>query len=206
MTRIDALTDLAIELQSIAQTGLYFGGTEYDRERYARVREIAVELMAISTDAPASKIEELFCSDEGYQTPKVDTRAAIIRDDKILLVRETAGTWSMPGGFCDVTLSPVDNTVKEAKEESGHDIAVKSVIAVQNRDYHNTPKFAFGMVKILYLCEDLGGAFIANSETTEARWFSEDELPEMDAGKSTEEQVRLCFAAARDDNWTVQFD
>ena len=36
------------------------------------------------TDVPAEKIHGLFCNDVGYQTPKVDTRAAIFKDGKIL--------------------------------------------------------------------------------------------------------------------------
>ena len=42
---------------------------------------------------------ELFCGETGYQTPKLDTRAAIFKDNKILLVHEKNGTWSLPGGW-----------------------------------------------------------------------------------------------------------
>lgn len=34
-----------------------------------------------------------------YQTPKIDSRAAIFQDNKILLVKEKDGTWSLPGGW-----------------------------------------------------------------------------------------------------------
>ena len=61
------------------------------------------------------KIKGLFCNDEGYQTPKVDTQAVIFSDGKILLVCEN-GKWSMPGGWCEFNLSPADNIVKETKE------------------------------------------------------------------------------------------
>ena len=33
---------------------------------------------------------------------KIDTRAAIFSDGKILMVREKNGKWSLPGGWCDV--------------------------------------------------------------------------------------------------------
>ena len=43
-------------------------------------------------------------------------------------------------------------------------------------------------------------------ETTESRCFGEDELPELAGEKNTEEQVRMCFAAFRDENWKPLFD
>ena len=43
---------------------------------------------------------------------------AIFKDEKILLVRESDGRWAMPGGWCDVNMSPAENVIKEAKEEA----------------------------------------------------------------------------------------
>lgn len=65
------------------------------------------------------KVKELFCDEVGYQTPKLDTRVAIFREDKILLVKENNGTWSLPGGWVDVNVSVKENTIKEVKEEAG---------------------------------------------------------------------------------------
>ena len=39
----DQLTGMAIELQSLAQAGLFYGKDPYDRERYERIRELAAE-------------------------------------------------------------------------------------------------------------------------------------------------------------------
>ena len=67
----------AIELQSLAQAGLFYGKDNYDRERYERIREISAEMMSYKTDIPLDKVKSLFCNETGYQTPKIDTRAAI---------------------------------------------------------------------------------------------------------------------------------
>ena len=48
--------------------------------------------------------------------------------------------------------------------------------------------------------------FQPNSETTESGWFPENALPELAEEKTTAEQVRMCFAACRDENWKVLFD
>ncbi|MBQ9346056.1 MAG: NUDIX hydrolase [Oscillibacter sp.] len=197
----------AEELQSLAQAGLYYGTDRFDLERYQRIREISAEMLSDRTDLPIEKVRDLFCGDVGYQTPKLDTRAAIIRDGKILLVREADGRWSMPGGWCDYDRTPWENTIKEAKEEAGADITVDTLAAVQDRERHNAPPhFPFGVVKLFFLCTYLGGEFTPNIETTERAWFSEDALPPLSEGKCTAEQVRLCFAASRDPHWKTVFD
>ena len=52
----------------------------------------------------------------------------------------------------------------------------------------------------------LGGEFEANSETTESGWFGLDELPELDNGKTTREQISLCIEASRAEQWETQID
>lgn len=201
----DQIIEWAKELQSLAQAGLYYGHDPYDRERYQRIREIASEMMLMRADVPAGKIRDLFCGDAGYQTPKVDTRAAVFQDGKILLVCEK-GRWSVPGGWCDFNLSPAENTIKETKEEAGLDVTVSRVIAVQDRDKHNLPPYAYGVVKIFYLCELHGGSFSDNIETSQSGWFSMDELPALAEEKCSEEQIRMCFEAYQSEGWMTQFD
>ena len=202
----DRLIDYIAELQSIAQAGLWYGKDKFDKERYARLREIAAEMLAMKTDLPLAKVKDLFCGDTGYQTPKVETRAAIVKEGKILLVRESDDLWALPGGWCDYDLSPVDNTVKEAWEEAGRNIKVRSLIAVQDREKHNEPRYLYKIVKLFYLCEELGGAFTENMETTAAEYFAENELPPLAEEKVTAEQIRMCLAAARAEYWQAQFD
>ena len=191
---MDQIVEWAKELQSLAQAGLYYGHDVYDRERYHRIREISAEMM-MRTDVPAAKIKSLFCNDEGYQTPKVDTRAAIFRDGRILLVCEK-GKWSMPGGWCEFNLSPADNIVKETKEEAGLDVFVKMVIAVQDRDKHNPPPYAYGVIKIFYLCEIIGGEFTENFETSESRYFSMT-VPASFSRRGYTFRVQVCYNAGR---------
>lgn len=45
-------TDMIIELQSLAQAGLTYGRDDFDLERYARIRDIAAEMMSGVTDIP----------------------------------------------------------------------------------------------------------------------------------------------------------
>ena len=202
----DKILNWAIELQSLAQAGLFYGKDKFDIERFQRIREISAEMLAEKSELSFEKVKNLFCSDSGYQTPKVDTRAAIFKDEKILLVHEDSGNWAMPGGWCDVELSPVENTIKEAKEEAGLDVVVDKLVCVQDRDKHNFPKYVYNVVKIFYLCTATGGHFEKNIETSESKYFSVDELPPMANEKCTAEQVKICFEAYKSDFWVTQFD
>ena len=107
----------AIELQSLAQAGLAYGKDSYDKERYIRIREISAEIISHMSDIPTDKVRNLFCNESGYQTPKIDTRAAIFQNGKILLVHENNGTWSLPGGWCDVDQSVASNVIKETRKK-----------------------------------------------------------------------------------------
>ena len=196
----------AVELQSLAQAGLTYGKDIYDKERYERIRDISAEMLSNKTDISIEKVKDLFCNETGYQTPKLDTRAAIFNDNKILLVKENSGKWSLPGGWVDVNVSVKENTIKEVKEESGLDVTADKIIAVQDRAKHNLPVYAYGVCKIFVLCSVIGGEFEKNIETTESRYFNKDELPELATEKNTEEQIKMCFEAYESDNWITLFD
>lgn len=198
--------DWAVELQSLAQAGLYYGKDVFDLERYRRIREIAAEMVSLQAELPKEKVTELFCCEKGYQTPKLDTRAAIFEGGKILLVKERDGRWALPGGWVDVNLSVGESAVKEAREEAGLDVTVERVIAVQDREKHNHPIYAYKICKVFVLCRLLGGAFQRNSETLDSRYFGLDELPPLAEEKTTAGQIRMCFDASHAEHWTTMID
>lgn len=198
--------ELASELQSLSQAGLYYCQNKFGRERYGRIREISAEILAQRTDLPLDKVKDLFCGEVGYQTPKIDTRAAIFDGGKILLACESDGRWVLPGGWCEVNLSPAENVVKEIREEAGLEATVEKIIAVQDRAKHNRPLYIYGVVKIFYLCKATGGEFVPNIETIGREYFAENELPELAEEKCNAEQIKLCFEARRADFWETQFD
>ena len=199
--------DLAMRVQSIAQAGLAYGKNEYDLERYEELRDIAAQMVAINTDIPVEIVKMHFCNEDGYQTPKVDTRAVIFQDGKILLVHEKNGTWALPGGWCDVDQSIASNIEKETKEEAGLEVKADQVIAVQDWRKHNKCNLPYGVVKIFVQCNVIGGNFQENIETTESKYFTKEELPEnLAVEKVTKEQIRMCFEAYESDSWKTRLD
>ena len=195
-----------MEIQAIAQNGLAYCTSIYDQERYERLREIAAEMLSHKTGIPTTHVKTLFCSETGYQTPKLDTRAAIIENEKILLVQEKDGLWSMPGGWVDVLETIASNTIKEAREEAGLDVQPERIAALHDRNQHNTPPYAYNICKVFVLCRRTGGSFQPNSETIASGWFAMNDLPPLSVGKTTKEQIALCFQANADPNWQPIFD
>ena len=126
----------ASELQSLAQAGLYYGRDKFDLERYARIREIAAEMVARQADLPLEQVRGWFCNETGYQTPKLATRAAVFQGDRILLVKEPKG-WALPGGWVDVDVSVRENVIKEVREEAGLEVRADRVIALQDGENHH---------------------------------------------------------------------
>ena len=198
----------AAELNSLAQAGLYYDPNIYDKERYERIRDIAAEIVAHQTDIPAEKARDLFSGDDGYITPKLDTRAAVFDGEgRILLVREASGLWALPGGWVDADQSVLENAVKEVREEAGLDVTAERLIAVIDRDKHNERLFPRKIIMCFVLCSCRGGGFVPNSETVETRYFAADELPkELARTKTTEAEIAMCFRAHADPGWQTVFD
>ena len=143
----------------------------------------------------------------GYQTPKVDTRAAVFQDHKILLVEENNGTWSLPGGWCDVDQSVASNTQKEVKEETGLTVSTERLIALQDWRKHNVTNYAYGVVKIFVLCQYESGEFEENIETIRIGYFGKDELPDkLAVEKCTKDQILMCFDAYEHPERPTLFD
>jgi ADP-ribose pyrophosphatase YjhB (NUDIX family) len=197
----------AKELQSIAQAGLTFCESDYDRDRYENIRRLSVEIIKEYTGINHRKITDLFASETGYQTPKVDIRAAVIKDNKILLVKEKIdGRWSMPGGWADVNTSPSESAVRECSEEAGANVLPKRIIAIHMANRHNKKELPYTIYKIILECELIDMSFNGNTETVGAEFFDINNLPPLSESRTSAGQIRLCFEAHKNDLFIPEFD
>ena len=198
----------AQELQFLSQCSLAYSKDKFDRERSERIREIACEMLSYKYDIPIEKVKLDFAGELGYQTPKVETRAAVIKDNKILLVKEQFdGKWALPGGYQDVNMSIKENAIKEASEEAGAIVNPVKIIAVLDYNRHHHVNFPFGMVKVFVLCEYVSHSFVENTETLGAEFYSLDELPELSTTRTTKKQLEMCFDCYNNiENWETIFD
>ena len=204
----DVWTKWAQELQFLSQCSLAYSKDKFDRERSERIREIACEMLSYKYDIPIEKVKLDFAGELGYQTPKVETRAAVIKDNKILLVKEQFdGKWALPGGYQDVNMSIKENAIKEASEEAGAVVNPVKIIAVLDYNRHHHVNFPFGMVKVFVLCEYVSHSFVENTETLGAEFYSLDELPELSTTRTTKKQLEMCFDCYNNiENWETIFD
>ncbi|HEY2567517.1 MAG TPA: NUDIX hydrolase N-terminal domain-containing protein [Candidatus Aquirickettsiella sp.] len=79
---------IAEQIKSISQNGLTYCNNPYDKERYHQLQNIAADIISNHSNFSQKKVLEIFSSDQGYLTPKLDVRAAIFKNGKILLARE----------------------------------------------------------------------------------------------------------------------
>lgn len=201
------LLQWAKRLQSLAQSGLEYSKDKYDIERFQEIRDISVEILSTYTELDHAKVKSLFAIEEGYQTPKIDVRAVIFKEDKILMVQESYDRkWSLPGGWADIEYSLSENIIKEAKEEAGVEVLPKKIIAILDRNKHVDDLYPYSIYKIFVECDYISGSYEKNIETIDSKFFSLNNLPELSVGRNTKNQIIMCFNAHEKENSSVIFD
>lgn len=196
------------ELQAMAQAGLTFSQDKYDLERYRRLRTLAGEMLSAGTSVPLEPIQAAFELEQGYPTPKVDVRGALIEQDRILLVREISdGRWTLPGGWADVNQSARQCVEREIWEESGYEARALRLVALWDARLQNPSRLhSWSIYKLFFLCERTGGSPRPSLETSEVGFFSADALPPLSLGRVTESQILRMFAHQGDPHLPVEFD
>jgi ADP-ribose pyrophosphatase YjhB (NUDIX family) len=200
----------AREMQALAQTGLEFSKDPYDRERYAALRRLSVQVMAEHTGADPRRIEALFDTETGYATPKVGVRGAVFdAEGRILMVREVIdeNRWTLPGGWADVNQTPAQSVVREVFEESGYRVRAVKLAAAWDRARQAQPAMAFSVVRMFFVCALEGGAPATSLETSEIGWFAEDDVPkDLSLRRTLPHHISRMFAHWRDPGLATDFD
>jgi ADP-ribose pyrophosphatase YjhB (NUDIX family) len=197
------------KLQAIAQNGLTFSENPYDIERFQQVRQIAADMMATYSNVEASYVVNLFDKEKGYATPKIDVRAAVFFNDKLLLVKEKEdGCWTLPGGWADIGDSPSEAVVREVYEESGYQTKAVKLLAVYDRNdpRHGHPPFPYYVYKLFFQCELIGGTATESFETEGAEFFGENEIPQLSLTRVVPTQITRLFEHYRHPHYPTDFD
>jgi ADP-ribose pyrophosphatase YjhB (NUDIX family) len=201
------LLDQARRLLAVAQTGLHYTQSEFERERYEEVAQIAAGLIGRADHYTAQQVRQAWVLENGYTTPKLDVRGAMFRGNEVLLVRERSdGKWTVPGGFADVNEWPSQSILKEIEQESGYVARVLKLAAVHDRNRHNYPRFMFHLWKLLFVCEITGGAARLSNETDGVEWFALEQLPPLSTGRICEEQLQLLHRHSLQPALPTEFD
>ena len=74
-------------------------------------------MFADVSDYTSSMVKDLFNTEIGYNTPKIESRGVISKNNSILFVREKDdGNWSLPGGMVDQNETPSQLSGKYKKK------------------------------------------------------------------------------------------
>ena len=193
-------------IQALAQTGLGYPLSDYDRERYEEIRNISFQILAEMSQVSIEHIIMLLPQEIGYITPKVDIRAIVFKGtDELLMVQEKIDNdrWAVPGGWADVGFTPFEVAEKEVLEETGLEVKAVKLLAVFDTSKHEHPKEPWYVYKFFILCEATGGELMDQTiETTGAAWIkfsSVYDLP-LSTYRITIPQLETIFKFAADPN------
>lgn len=188
-------SDTALILQrllAITDTGLSFAASDFDRERYADIRDNLNQLLSETSHLEPDELSDLLRPTDFYATPLVDVRAFIVQQGKICLVRgQQEETWALPGGFCEVGFSPKENIVKEIQEETGFQASVVRLLAVFDSNKFQPQSKQY--VKLVFECQLKEGDFQPNLEIAELSFFAPQDLPLLSEKRITKEQLQLLW-------------
>jgi ADP-ribose pyrophosphatase YjhB (NUDIX family) len=188
----------AREIYSLSQSGLTYSKNKFDIKSYQRLQEIVAEMIAFQTELGKESALEHFSMQQGYATPKIDVRGAVIREGKILLVQEVAdGKWCLPGGWGDIGEGPSAMVAREVWEESGFEVSVDKLIGVYDANRIDPLEF-FHAYKLIFLCSITGGEAKPSLETLSIDFFDVDNLPALSEFRTNRAMIAEVFAHAAD--------
>ncbi|MFQ6085218.1 MAG: NUDIX domain-containing protein [Candidatus Bathyarchaeia archaeon] len=106
--------------------------------------------------------------------PSVTVDIIIVgKDGSFVLIRRSRppfeGYWAIPGGFVELGERVEDAAIREAKEETGLDVALRKIVGVYS-DPERDPRGH--VISVCFLAEEVGGELKKTEETTEVKRFN----------------------------------
>lgn len=218
------IVEWARRIAALAQAGLTYTESPYEKERCEELQQIAAELMACAGEDLSSRWKKagaasigfsrvwktILEKESGYATPKVDVRGAVFENGRVLLSKELSdGCWSLPGGWADVNDTPSEAVIRELREETGYAVRCTKLAAVLDRDLHlNDPTAAhpFHIYKLLFVCERTGEAEALCHDITDAAFFDVNDLPPLSEHRTLPMHIELLHRHSMNPALPTQFD
>lgn len=197
----------AREIQALSQTGMAYTRDPFDRQRYQRLAEIAVDIIARHADLDPPELLQNILGQKGYATPKIDVRGAIIKDDRILLVQDFGdGRWCLPGGWADVGESPSAMVVREVREECGLEVIPGKIVGVYDNNRQGMRLDLFHAYKLIFICDVVAGTLTPSYETPAVEYFPLDRLPALSLTRTHERHIADVWAHYKNSALPTVFD
>lgn len=196
-------------IKALAETGLLFTQNEYDIDRYNELKEISLQLMEEISDTPVEQLKMAFTPANDYPTPKIDVRGVVLNENgEILLVKEKMdGKWTIPGGWCEIGLSPNENLIKEMKEETGLNVTIERLLAIFDKKCHPHPPQPLYVYKLVFFCTINGSKTLnPDYEIADIGYFNMDNLPTLSEDRIVKNQLEIAHQKVINNNFDVYFD
>jgi ADP-ribose pyrophosphatase YjhB (NUDIX family) len=164
-------------IRAIAQNGLHYAQDPFDRERYERLMGLAMQTYSELLAVPGEAVLAEFMKEIGQITPKIGADAAIFNEQgEILLMERSDGRgWCLPCGFVEPNEKPSETVIREVREETGLDVAIKHLVGVFTR----LPNAITGpntTIAVVHLCEVIGGELRLSHEGKALRYWAIEEM------------------------------
>jgi ADP-ribose pyrophosphatase YjhB (NUDIX family) len=125
-------------------------------------------------DRPACPV----CGFADFKHVQIGANCVVERGGEVLLVKLSygprVGRWALPGGLVERDETLEEAAVRETKEESGFEVALDGLLAT----FHRPPA---PIVIVTFRAHITGGELrLAPEETSDAAFFSREQLPPLD--------------------------
>ncbi|MGA2354172.1 MAG: NUDIX hydrolase [Terriglobales bacterium] len=111
----------------------------------------------------------------------------------LLIRRGTApllGEWSLPGGVLECGETLREAVAREVFEETGLRVESSAMLGVYERVIRgDDTRVRYHYVLIDFLCHPVGGDLKAGSDAADVRWFTQEELPDLNLAHDTNDVV-----------------
>ena len=115
-----------------------------------------------------------------FKSPNLTVDGIIFRENTILLIKRKhepfEGKWALPGGFVEYGETTEKAVIREILEETGLETKVKKLLGVYS-DPNRDPRGH--TVSVVYILEVLDGKLKGGDDASEAKFFQENQLPEL---------------------------
>lgn len=166
----------ASKILALSKVGIKYSRDPYALENYHELQSLTNQ--QIKEEKLVGESVTLFPKD-AYPTPNISVRVIIFNEaGQLLMGQEISDSkFCVPGGWCDVFESPMENALKEVKQETGLDVKIDRLLAVFMRDKYK-PRPSMVSEYVMYFQATItGGELEHNHELIDIAFYDLDDLP-----------------------------
>ncbi|HZR44367.1 MAG TPA: NUDIX hydrolase N-terminal domain-containing protein [Ktedonobacteraceae bacterium] len=171
-------------LRDCSVVGLHFAQNVYERDRYQKIQNVAMEMIAEASGRELEEIRPLLVKVFSCPAPFPAADGAVIDEQgRMLLIRRADnGLWAMPGGGLEVGETPAQGVVREILEETGVTCEPVAFVGIYDSRLCGTSSL-HQLYQFSFLCRPRLDVAVIDPpphahEIREMGWFAEKDLPD----------------------------